>query len=69
MTTAITREELPVWTRYIYEISGIHLDDSKGYLVETRLSGLLRESGAASFSELFFKVRADGTQQTPQQSD
>ena len=61
MTTAITREELPVWTRYIYEISGIHLDDSKGYLVETRLSGLLRESGAASFSELFFKVRADGT--------
>jgi chemotaxis protein methyltransferase CheR len=61
LTTAITREELPVWTRYIYEISGIHLDDSQGYLVETRLSSLLRESGAASFSELFFKVRADGT--------
>jgi chemotaxis protein methyltransferase CheR len=61
LTTAITREELPVWTRYIYEICGISLDDSKGYLVETRLSSLLTEAGASNFSELFFKVRADGT--------
>lgn len=61
MITAITREELPVWTRYIYEICGIQLDDSKGYLVETRLGGLLPETGASNFSELFFKVRSDGT--------
>ena len=61
MTTAITREELPVWTRYIYEICGISLDDSKGYLVETRLGGLLPETGASNFSELFFKVRSDST--------
>jgi chemotaxis protein methyltransferase CheR len=61
LTTAITREELPVWTRYIYEICGISLDDSKGYLVETRLNSLLVEAGASNFSELFFKVRADGT--------
>jgi chemotaxis protein methyltransferase CheR len=61
LTTAITREELPVWTRYIYEICGISLDDSKGYLVETRLGGLLPETGASNFSELFFKVRSDST--------
>lgn len=61
MTTAITREELPVWTRYIYEICGISLDDSKGYLVETRLGSLMPETGAANFSELFFKVRSDTT--------
>jgi chemotaxis protein methyltransferase CheR len=61
LITAITREELPVWTRYIHEICGIQLDDSKGYLVETRLGGLLPEAGATNFSELFFKVRSDST--------
>jgi chemotaxis protein methyltransferase CheR len=59
MSIAITREEMPVWSRYIAEICGIQLDDSKGYLVETRLGGLLVEAGAANFSELFYKVRAD----------
>jgi chemotaxis protein methyltransferase CheR len=61
VTTAITREEMPVWSRYIQEICGIHLDDSKGYLLETRLGGLLPEVGAATFSELFYKARADST--------
>ncbi|MGA2849354.1 MAG: protein-glutamate O-methyltransferase CheR [Terracidiphilus sp.] len=61
MSIAITREEMPVWSRYIQEICGIHLDDSKGYLVETRLGGLLLEAGAASFSELFYKARADAS--------
>ena len=61
MSTAITREEMPVWSRYIRELCGIYLDDSKGYLVETRLGGLLAEVGASSFSELFFKVKADSS--------
>jgi chemotaxis protein methyltransferase CheR len=56
---AITRDEMPVWFRYIKEICGIHLDDSKGYLVETRLGSLLSEAGASNFSELFYKVQAD----------
>jgi chemotaxis protein methyltransferase CheR len=59
LTPAITREEMPVWFRYIKEICGINLDDSKGYLVETRLGGLLSEAGASNFSELFYKVQAD----------
>ena len=62
MTTApITRDELAVWSRYIHEISGIYLDESKGYLVETRLSGLLRESGAGNLAEFFYKTRTDQT--------
>ena len=61
MATAITREEMPVWSRYIQEICGINLDDSKGYLLETRLGSLLFEAGASSFSELFYKVRADSS--------
>jgi chemotaxis protein methyltransferase CheR len=61
LITAITSEELPVWTRYIHEICGIQLDESKGYLVETRLGGLLPEAGASTFSELFYKVRSDST--------
>lgn len=61
MNTAITRDEMPVWSRYIKEITGIHLDDSKGYLVETRLGNLLSETGAATFSELFYKVQSDSS--------
>ena len=48
-----------MWSRYIQEICGIHLDESKGYLLETRLVGLLPETGASDFSELFYKARAD----------
>jgi chemotaxis protein methyltransferase CheR len=58
-TVAITREELTVWSHYIREICGIHLDQSKGYLLETRLSGLLREVGASNFSELYYRAKAD----------
>ena len=65
LTTAITREEMPVWSRYIHEICGIHLDDSKGYLVETRLGGLLPEAGASNFSELFYQGPGRRDQQTP----
>jgi chemotaxis protein methyltransferase CheR len=57
----ITRDELTVWSRYIHEICGVFLDDSKGYLIETRLAGLLRETGAGGFAELFYQARADRT--------
>jgi chemotaxis protein methyltransferase CheR len=56
---SITPNELVVWSRYVREICGISLDESKGYLLETRLGGLLRETGAASFSELYYRAKAD----------
>jgi len=61
MTVAVTRDEMNVWSRYIHEICGVSLDETKGYLVETRLGEILRESGAGSFSELYYKVKADAT--------
>lgn len=59
--TSISRDELTTWSRYIHEISGVFLDDTKAYLLETRLSSLLRETGAKGFSELFSRVKADLT--------
>jgi chemotaxis protein methyltransferase CheR len=56
---APTRDELAVWSRYIQEICGVYLDESKGYLLETRMGGLLRETGAGSFSELYHKTKSD----------
>lgn len=61
MSVAITSMEMPVWSRYIQDICGIHLDDSKGYLLETRLGSLLTEAGASNFSELFYKAKSDTT--------
>jgi chemotaxis protein methyltransferase CheR len=55
----ITRDELAVWSRYVHEICGVYLDESKGYLLETRLGGLFRETGAHGFSELYYKAKAD----------
>ena len=65
MTPAITREEMSAWSHYIQGLCGIHLDDSKGYLVETRLGGLLGDAGASNFSELFYKARADSSSKLP----
>jgi len=61
MSVTIRPEEMPVWSRYIQEICGIYLDDSKGYLLETRLGCVLSEAGASNFAELFYKVKADTT--------
>ena len=33
----LSADELQQWARYVHQISGIQLDSSKGYLIETRL--------------------------------
>ena len=53
----ITPEENDLFCQYIQELSGIHLDRSKSYLLETRLAGLLIEEGCTSFTELYLKIR------------
>jgi chemotaxis protein methyltransferase CheR len=55
----IAPSELKVFASFIQEISGISLDQSKAYLVETRLSNLAQELGCVSFSELYYKAKAD----------
>jgi chemotaxis protein methyltransferase CheR len=59
MSVSPTADEMTAWSGYIREICGIHLDSSKGYLIETRLAPLFRETGARGFGELLGKVRAD----------
>jgi chemotaxis protein methyltransferase CheR len=60
-SVAITRDELNIWSRYVHELTGIYLDGTKGYLLETRLGSMLRETGASSFLDLYNKSRADIT--------
>jgi len=55
----ITPEELKLITGYIHDISGIHLDASKKYLLETRLSSIAEEHGCATYKELYDKARRD----------
>jgi chemotaxis protein methyltransferase CheR len=53
--------EFQLWASYVYSITRITLDASKGYLIETRLAALARETSSQSFKELLGKVTADGT--------
>jgi chemotaxis protein methyltransferase CheR len=59
MSPPVSRDELALWSRFIHEICGVYLDESKGYLIETRLGPLLRELGAGSFMELLTRVKAN----------
>jgi chemotaxis protein methyltransferase CheR len=61
MNVAITADEVRLWSRYVQDTCGVVLDQSKAYLLETRLSGLLRETGVTGFSELFYKLKADAS--------
>ena len=54
---AITTDELSAWSRHINEICGVFLDQTKGYLVETRLAPILRETGSGNWSELLYKAK------------
>lgn len=57
----ITPEEIKLITRYIYEISGIYLDESKKYLLETRLNSLVEEYGCASYLDFCKQAKADAS--------
>jgi len=54
-------DEFNVLAKYIYSISGVCLDESKTYLVETRLQRLLSRYDIATFSELYYKALSDMT--------
>ena len=55
----IDPEEYKVFTQYIHSLCGLVLDETKTYLIETRMSGLAEENGCSSFSELYYKARSD----------
>jgi chemotaxis protein methyltransferase CheR len=57
----IQADEGRVLSQYIYTLCGVHLDETKGYLLESRLAPLLEETTSGSFSELYMKARSDPT--------
>lgn len=59
----ISPEELGLWSRLVHESCGVYLDQAKSYLFETRLQGLLKETNATGFSDLYYKVRSSSSLQ------
>ena len=55
----ITPQEIEVFSKYIHNISGIYIDASKAYLLETRLGKIVENQGCRSFSELLQKAKSD----------
>jgi len=51
-------DDISVISRLIYDLCGLTLDTSKGYLIESRLGPVLQASGCTSFAELAFKARS-----------
>lgn len=54
----ITASEFGIFSRYIYDLTGILLDESKAYLIETRLAGLIEEYKSGSYTELYYKAKS-----------
>lgn len=57
----ITSEELQAISKYVYDVSGIVIDESKAYLIETRLRSVAQALGCGSFGELHKKAVGDAT--------
>src|SRR5712692_407646 len=67
MTLAtITTLEVDVLGRYIYGLCGIMVDQSKAYLLESRLGPLLEEFQCRSYCELYTRAQRDASQHIPQ---
>lgn len=49
--------ELGLMRQLVLQLSGVALDEGKGYLVENRLSPIAEKSGCTNFNELYFKLR------------
>jgi chemotaxis protein methyltransferase CheR len=59
--TRITSQEFTKWSQYIQRICGVHLEVGKTYLIESRLTGLLKAHGFASFGDLYEEALNDRT--------
>lgn len=55
----ITKKEFFLFKEYIYKYCGISIPDEKLYLIESRLTKLVVESGCEDFTEFYFKVESN----------
>lgn len=63
----ITPAELSSVGKYIHDISGIYLDQSKSYLFETRLGTIAEEHGCNSYKDLHLKAKLDSSKRIERQ--
>jgi chemotaxis protein methyltransferase CheR len=59
MPLAMTDQELADFKGYVYGLTGIQLDASKKYLLETRLQDIATELGQVSYREILSRARSD----------
>jgi chemotaxis protein methyltransferase CheR len=52
-------EEHKSLAQYIYSLCAVTLDDSKAYLIESRLAGLVEETGCGSYGGLLSRAKSD----------
>ena len=52
-------EEHKSLAQYIYSLCAVTLDESKGYLIENRLAGLVEETGCISYGGLLQRAKGD----------
>lgn len=64
MNLTINLEDLNALTRHIEKISGIALNESKAYLLESRLGPLLNKLDCPDYGHLLTKIRSDRTGRT-----
>jgi chemotaxis protein methyltransferase CheR len=62
----LTVREFELMRSYIEKECGIILGMDKAYLIESRLSGILAESGLSSFEELYYRL---GSQKDPKMNE
>ena len=58
-TLALTPEDYAAFRTFLQEVSGIVLGDNKQYLVTSRLSRLMQETGLESFGALMRQLKID----------
>lgn len=57
----LTPTELKTFIPFVHGLCGIQLDETKGYLLESRLTPLLQEFQCHSFGELHAKAKGDAS--------
>jgi chemotaxis protein methyltransferase CheR len=55
----IKPDEIALLSKYIYGISGISIEKSKAYLLETRFNKILEEEGCGTYTDLYHKAKGD----------
>jgi chemotaxis protein methyltransferase CheR len=58
----VTADDITFVARLVQELCGVVLDDTKAYLIESRLSELVKTAGAASYTDLCLRARSTNDQ-------